>query len=191
MEITGWTAYWDEENTLIALNNAMRYLHSFSPIMYKIEKDGTLGKYSVNYRKEFLSLARKYNLEITPAIGDDFDFERVSMVLYNLKVQEIFIESLVSEAKKEGFSGWDLNIESLNEDDSEALTSFITKASDALHKNNLKLNVVVFGKTGNDDNPAAIAYNYQKIGEVADEIRIMMYGAHNEYTEPGGQAPLS
>lgn len=189
-KIVGWTAYWDEKNTYDSLIKSINYLDSFSPILYRIEKDGSLGRLNVLNRKEVLALARGEGIPIIPVLGDDFDFARVSLILQDEAVGKKFIDQLVSEAQKEGFTGWDIDIESLKEKDQEAFSRFIKNAAETLHQNNLKLNVVVFARAGNDDNPAAKAQDYQELGKAADEVRIMMYGAHDEETEPGGQAPL-
>ncbi len=190
-KIVGWTAYWDEQNTFNSLTNVIQYLNTFSPILYRIEPDGSLGRLNVIFRKNFLDLARQHNLPIIPVIGDDFDFERVSLLLYNHQIQEKFIKSLVDEAQKEGFGGWSIDIESLKKEDKEAFTNFIVKSANSLQQNGLKLNVIVFARTGNDNNPASLAQDYKSLGAAANEVQLMMYGASDEETEPGGQAPLS
>lgn len=189
-KIVGWTAYWDEKNTYDSLIKSVNYLDSFSPILYRIEKDGSLGRLNVLNRKEVLALARQKGIPIIPVLGDDFDFARVSLILRSEEAGKKFINQLVSEAQKEGFDGWDIDIESLREKDQEAFSRFIKNAAETLHKDNLKLNVVVFARVGNDDNPAAKAQDYQELGKAADEVRIMMYGASDEDTKPGGQAPI-
>lgn len=189
-KIVGWTAYWDEKNTYDSLVKSVSYLDSFSPILYRIEKDGSLGRLNVLNRKEVLSLARQEGIPIIPVLGDNFDFARVSLILRSEAVGKKFIDQLVSEAQKEGFDGWDIDIESLREKDKEAFSRFIKNAAETLHQNNLKLSVVVFARVGNDDNPAARAQDYKELGKAADEVRIMMYGASDEETKPGGQAPI-
>lgn len=189
-EIIGWTAYWDEKNTLERLPDSIDRMSLFTPVLYKIEKDGTLGKYTVLKRKEFLEIARNKNIPIMPQVGDDFDFKRVSLLLYNRQLQENFIQSLVDEATIEGFIGWDIDIESLTIDDQRAFSEFVENTATALNQNNLKLSITVFARTGNDNNDSANAQDYKRIAEAADEVRIMMYGAHDDETEPGGQAPV-
>lgn len=191
VKLIGWTAYWDEKNTLNSLSTVVQNLDVFSPILYRIEKDGSLGRLNVLYRKDFLLLSREHNLIVSPVIGDDFDFKRVSLLLRNSQVQERFISQLIEEAKKEDFAGWDIDIESLKKEDHQAFSKFIDKVANKLHENNLKLSVVIFGRTGRDNNEASLAQDYQALGKVADELRIMMYGASDEDTDPGGQAPLS
>jgi len=190
-KIIGWTAYWDEKNTLEALPRSIERMSVFTPVLYRIETDGSLEKYRVLYKKEFLQNAKNKNIAIMPQIGDDFDFERVSLLLYDGKIQEKFIESLIEEAKKEGFIGWDIDIESLKTKDRQAFSEFVEETAEALHENNLKFSVTVFARVGNDDNPSALAQDYRALGKVSDEVRIMMYGAHDDETGPGGQAPLT
>ena len=189
-KIVGWTAYWDERNTLRALSLSMERYSVFTPVLYRIDPNGTLGKYTVLYRKEFLEMARVKNIPIMPQIGDDFDFGRVKLLLENKDVQDRFLNSMVEEAKKEDFAGWDIDIESLNKSDKDAFSNFASKMAETLHKNNLRLAITVFARVGSDDNPSALAQDYKVIGKAADEVRIMMYGAHDDETKPGGQAPL-
>lgn len=190
-KIVGWMAYWDEKNTLDALPVSIERFAIFTPVLYRINEDGTLGKYTVLYKGEFLEMARNKNIPIMPQIGDDFDFERVSLLIDDEEIQNAFIQSLTGEAQKEGFIGWDIDIESLKIKDKDAFTRFVQNVAKALHKNNLKLSITVFARVGDDNHEAAIAQDYKAIGKAADEVRIMMYGVHNEDTQPGGQAPLT
>lgn len=190
-KVIGWTAYWDERSTYDSLLANIDRLSSLSPILYRINPDGSLGRLNVLNRAEVLALARQKTIAVMPVVGDDFDFERVSLLLSDETVSEKFIKQLVDEAKRENFAGWDIDIESLRRDDKEAFTRFIGRARASLHQNNLQLNVVVFARTQTSDNDAARAQDYKALAEAADEVRIMMYGAHDEDTGPGGQAPLS
>lgn len=192
VKIAGTTAYWDGKNAQDALKTALPYLDSYSPTLYQIEPDGSLGKIDVEYRQAFLDLAKEAKKPITPNVGDGSDSERVSLLLGDSSIQEKFLQSMVNEAKKEGFTGWVVDIEALKIQNEKAFTAFIKKAGEILHRNDLKLKVVVFAKTeSNGDNPAEIVENYKDLGLSADEIWIMLFGFSNEDTQPGGQTPPS
>lgn len=191
IEVYGWTAWWDEENTFKSLVIAIDYIDGFSPTLYHIEPDGSLGELVVDNREELLGLAREYNFDITPVIGDDFDSERVDLLLYDKQIQDDFIKRLVEEAEKENFKGWDVNIESVDENDREVFSSFIKNLADTLHQNGLTLTVTLFARGEEETFTGALAHDYEEVGKSADRVQLMLYGYHNDETDPGAQAPLS
>lgn len=190
IELVGWYSYWDEERSLQSLRSNIHHLDTFSPMLYRVMPDGSLGKHRVDTRKEVLQLAKEHNIPIAPAIGDESDYKRIRTLLYDPSVREQFTAQLIEEAKKENFVGWVVDIEVLQSTDRVAFSSFVEELARELHANALKLFVVVFGRTERESYDPALAHDYRALGRFADQVQLMIYGYHSEFTGPGGQTPL-
>lgn len=189
LELVGWYSYWDER-ALESLRTSIKQLSIFSPMFYHMAGDGSLGKYRISNSDEVLSLARDNNIPLAPSIGDEGDYRRIRTLLYDDSVRLRFGQQLVTEAQIQGYTGWTVDIEILDPTDQEAFSQFITELANLLHRHDLELRVVVFGRSGSDSHDAALAHDYEALGRVADQLQLMLFGYHNEDTKPGGQAPL-
>jgi len=190
LEMTGWLAAWDQEKASKALPKPMPLLQTFAPMFYRISTDGSLGKHAISNKSMIINLAQDAGVPIAPVITDESDPRRVDKLLSSASVQEKFIASLVTEAKKENFIGWSIDIEQLEGKDRLAFSTFIKNAAMALHTNNLKLFVIVYARDLEETYDPALAHDYQVLGTYADQIQLMTYNYNNDSTGPGGQTPL-
>jgi spore germination protein YaaH len=189
IELTGWFAYWEEKESAMELPHLINELKTFSPLFYRVAPDGSLSRYEISNRNRVLKYARDANIPIAPVIGDEGDPKRLRALLTQDLVREKFITQLISEAKKENFTGWGIDFETLTSKDKDAFTDFIEDTATSLHDNDLRLDVIVFGRIEKDDYDPALAHDYQALGKSADEVQLMVYGYSNEQTSPGGQSP--
>ncbi len=188
-ELTGWFAYWEEKEAAMELPHLIKEFKKFSPLFYKVDPNGALAKYEISNRNRILNYARNSDIPIAPVIGDEGDPKRLKTLLYEDSAKEKFINELISEAKKENFTGWGIDFETLTSKDREAFTDFIEDVASSLHESDLKLDVVVFGRVEKDDYDPALAHDYKALGKAADQVQLMVYGYSNEQTSPGGQSP--
>jgi spore germination protein len=191
LEMIGWLPYWDEENSLNQLKNSVHHLEYFSPILYKIDSDGTLAEIYVKNRKEMLRLAKDNDVPVVPVLSDEFDYPRVTKLLSNPLVQEEFIRELIDEGKKNHFAGWSVDIETIRHTDREKFTKFVENVSTNLHKHDMEFHVIVYAKDRETRNEPSASQDLKKLGQIADKIIPMVYGYSNDSTRPGGQAPLA
>ncbi len=189
-EITGWLASWDDTDAVVALPDTVNYFNTFSPMLYKIMPGGLLGRHQISNRQFIMDQARENNIPIIPVITDESDYKSVSRILDSETAQNNFINELIEEAKAEGFSGWALDIEILKSTDEAKFSTLIKNASTKFHENDLKLNVIVFGRVEKESYDPARAHNYKTIGKYADEVQLMTYNFNNGETSPGGQTPI-
>lgn len=190
IEVTGITAYWDGKLSLETVKYIHTSINSLAAFFYHIGPNGDLEKMDFDRKNQLLTFAKQKKIHIIPIVGDDFDRKRVELLLYNQNVQKRFISKLVEEAKKEGFESWYLDIETLKSSDELSFSQFVKKTAEGLHKNNIKLYMILLARTGKDTYESALAQNYKDIGKYADRVGIMVYNFHNNFTSPGGQAPL-
>lgn len=190
-EITGWFAYWDEQNASERLPEVIDMFNTFSPMLYRVMSDGSLGRHNVITRENIILLAREKGIPIAPVITDEGDSERIQELLYNDEVQKQFIDQLISEAEAENFIGWNFDIEKVKSSDRIAFSNFVRNLSVAFRKNQLKLIVVLYARGEEESYDPALAHDYKAIGRYADQVQLMTFEYNNSLTDPGGQAPLS
>ncbi|OGH16004.1 MAG: hypothetical protein A3C30_00910 [Candidatus Levybacteria bacterium RIFCSPHIGHO2_02_FULL_40_18] len=190
IELTGWFAAWDQNLAESSLPKVMQKFHTFSPMLYRVMSDGSLGRHNIRNRNTMIMFARKYNIPLAPVITDEGDSGRINKLLNDPNTQEKFIQDLINEAIGENFMGWSIDIEQLNSQDKQAFSRFVKNMSLELHKNNLKLFIIVFARKEKETYDPSIAHDYGTIGEYADQVQLMTYNFNNDSTDPGGQAPL-
>lgn len=191
IELTGWFAIWDDSLAAKVLPEVIDNFKVYSPMLYRIMADSTLGEHNTRNWNNMLAAAREKNVPIKPVITDESDRTRVKRLLTNSQVQEAFIKEMIDIAKQENFSGWGIDIEMVESGDKQAFTDFVKNASIALHRENLTLDVIVFGRVEKEEYPPALAHDYKDLANYADQIQLMTYNYNNDVTGPGGQTPVA
>jgi spore germination protein YaaH len=189
-EITGWFAAWDNGKASEELPNVMKKFTVYSPMMYRVMTDGSLGRHQISNWDEILVDARKDKIPVAPVITDESDEERIHKLVYDEDTQKKFIAAMIAEAQAENYTGWSIDIEKLQGKDRDAFSNFVKNMSQELHKNNLKLYMIAYGRDADETYDPALSHDYKVFGQYADQVQLMTYGYNNEYTDPGGETPL-
>jgi spore germination protein YaaH len=82
--------------------------------------------------------------------------------------------ALVRAAREGRWDGVDIDYEELPPTTGLPFIHFLTALRDDLHADHRSLSVAVPARAGDDD-PGTLAYSYQAVGRVADEVRVMTY----------------
>lgn len=98
-------------------------------------------------------------------------------------------EALVELALAEGWDGIDIDYEALPPTAGPQFIDFLTALGADLDEHGLDLTVAVPARA-DDDNPGTLAYSYQLLGEVADQVRVMTYDHSWSGSPAGPVAPL-
>jgi len=106
-----------------------------------------------------------------------------------------FIESLLSECQKNGYSGFQFDFEDVNWTDRDLLSSLVADTAAALHKEHLLLTIATVpnapgfpGKTNYSHWLYANwrgAYDLKALAQSADLICLMTYDQNTRWTQPG------
>ena len=106
-----------------------------------------------------------------------------------------FIASLVSECKKNGYSGFQLDFEDVNWTDRDLLSSLVADTAAALHKENLQLTIATVpnapGAPGHSSYSHWLwanwrgGYDLKALAQSADLICLMTYDQNTRWTMPG------
>ena len=149
-----------------------------SPTWFSVT--GTEGTISSLASAEYVEKAHKKGMEVWGLI-DNFD-KNVSTLetLYKRSATTHIIEMLLSEAKRVGMDGINLDFEALTEEEAPHFIQFVRELSVMCRANNLVLSV---------DNPVpqyTSFYNRKEQGIVADYVIIMGYDEHTVGAETAG-----
>jgi spore germination protein len=98
--------------------------------------------------------------------------------------------ALVQAAVQNGWDGIDIDYENLPPTAGPIFTDFLTDLRDALHAHDLQLTVAVPARSSDEDD-WALAYSYQLLGSIADQVRVMTYDHSWSGSAAGPVAPLS
>jgi spore germination protein YaaH len=126
---------------------------------------------------ELLTFCKLNNIQVYPTIGvGSAELPQTELGIGANRTP--FIYSIVSKVLALGVDGVDLNIEILNQSHRQTYSAFIQALATALHGVNKKLIVTVAGKNTSVGTWGATASeDHHAIGQVADYVRVMCYGA--------------
>jgi len=97
--------------------------------------------------------------------------------------------ALVDLALTNDWDGVDIDYEALPPTAGPQYTAFLTALRDDLHAEGLELTVAVPARDSDAD-PGTLAYSYQMVGQIADQVRIMTYDHSWSDSEAGPVAPV-
>lgn len=171
------------------------------PQTYFLKKDGVVVG---SVKQDVLDKARQENIKVMPLLAniiilkngkEYFDMNIISDLLSNTATWEKVAKVMREEGRKNGYYGWQLDLEHIHVKDKELFIQFVTYLKKELAKDNLKLSAATVSKIS--DNPEdyksnywtewAGAYDYQRLGEVLDFVSVMAYDQPNS---PGPVATL-
>lgn len=114
-----------------------------------------------------------------------FNTELVHVLLTNEQIQTTFLNNIVSEAKRVGFTDIHFDFERISGDDREAYNDFLRRARDLFHKEGYILSTALAPKTSTAQKGEWYeGHDYKAHGEIADYSLIMTY----EWGYSGGPA---
>ncbi len=164
-----------------------------APQSYSFDINGTVRG---EVPKQILDTARGKGVKVMPLITNGtFNAQIATRIMRNQRVQNYLILQLIVIAKREGFAGWQLDMENMNASHRERYSLFVEKAARAINAQGLQLSVAVVSQVSTipADHPPhswedwAGVYDYARIGKAANFISVMAY---DNGTAAGPTAPL-
>jgi spore germination protein YaaH len=106
-----------------------------------------------------------------------------------------FIDTLVSESKKNGYSGFQIDFENVNWTDKDLLTALVADTASALHREHLQLTIATVPNAPGFPGKSAFShwlyanwrgsFDLKALSESADLICLMTYDQNTRWTMPG------
>lgn len=190
-EFNGWIGWWDENIALENLSQNSKIFKSVSPLWYRINKSGTAEKIPNSSEDQIKSVVSQQNIKLIPTISNEFDPNRIALVLNNTDISSVLVEDLKTLALNSNYQGWDIDWEEINPNDQPAFTAFIQKLADVMHQSGLVLTISVHPQTGKPtDRAVAKGYDLKALAAGTDALKIMAYDFHNQNSNPGAITPF-
>ena len=124
-------------------------------------------------------------IKVMPLIANTgFRQDVMHNLLLSEKAQNEIINSLIAEAKKEKYIGWQFDFENINYLDKDLYSAFVEKTAQSLHKNGLILSVAAVSRSVDYEDTDFFknwggAFDYARIAKAVDFISLMTYDDPN------------
>jgi spore germination protein YaaH len=128
---------------------------------------------------------KQKEIKVMPLIANTgFRQDVIHNLLLSEKAQNEIIKSLIDEAKKEKYIGWQFDFENISYLDKDLYSAFIEKSATLLHENGLVLSVAAVSRSVNYENTDFFknwsgAFDYARIAKAVDFISLMTYDDPN------------
>lgn len=183
--VLGWhqvTAAAANKNFTNVADNT-KGMNVISPTWFKLSDNK--GNYTSIASKDYVDAAHKKGLKVWPLIDNFSDKISTLKILSSSTGRKKLIENLMSDNKKYGFDGINIDFEYLTQDNAPHFIEFIRELSVSCRNNKVVLSV---------DVPVPASYNtfYQRaeLAEVADYVINMGYDEHYSGSDEGSSASI-
>lgn len=199
--IKGSIPYWDQEEGLASFKNNVKLFDYVNLFWYYLDSSGNIQKYQyADEDKDIIEFAHKSGVKVSAVITNlpEFPGARwndsglVENVINDKNKKERHIKSIADKLSEQNFDGVIIDYEQLSSSSEDDFTNFIRNLSQALHKNNKFLSVVLHPKTSEDSPDENGKFqDWKSLSLYADQLQIMGYGEHWDESGPGPIASVS
>ncbi len=161
------------------------------PTWYDVDEDGLV---SGEPNELILKAAKESHDSVVPIVAL-MNKDNVHKLLANQHAQQEMIAALIRECKQHGYDGFQFDLEDILWTDRDALSAMVQKTADALHAQQLQLQIaVVPNAPGYPGHTAFGKWIYQEwrgafdlaaLGKAVDLLCLMTYDQHTRWTVPG------
>jgi len=146
---------------------------------------------TASYREENIAWARQHSQTQLWMMVQSLSAAQ-NAFLSSPSEESAIVAVIAADVKRVGYVGVNLDVEGLPASESGTYTAFVAQVAAAVHAEGAKVSVDVPApfEYGPGD-PSVGAYDYQALGQIADQICVMAYSVHWPGTKPGPIAPLA
>ena len=182
----------DLEQARQSFTNNAEIFATISPFWYSAQEDGSIEKRGEIMNEAMNAAAEDKGVKIVPSITNNFDKDsKLSKLLKNDDSTNRHVGVIVNEVVNNNYDGIDIDYENLDPAVKNKYTAFIQALAEELHAREKIISVTVQAKQSDTQNwSGAGALDFTKLGEVADQFRIMTYDYSRANTAPGPIAPV-
>lgn len=168
-------------------------INTVAPFWGTINGDGTITGRDSNNREEVMRLAREKKVKVTVLLNNaksGTSSSPVHQLLNDAQNRTNAVANIEEYVQTNGFNGVNIDFESVSPEDRDNLTLFMEELSNRLRPQGLTVAMSVFPKQDESTNDVAIAYDYEKLSKFVDQIILMTYDNHGEWSGPGPVADV-
>lgn len=194
--VMGFTvSYYTGDNLSYNSVKSSQKLNMVSVFSYSFDTNGNIKladeeqKNTVEYAKgkNIIPLAVIHNIN-----NGQFDQEILHDVLVNEQARQNLINNIVIMLAQHGYSGVNIDFENIKRSDKDYYTTFISELKGTLTKYGYLTTVSVAAKTSDVYTSSwNYAFDYKRLGELADYVMIMAYDEHYKSSMPGPIASIN
>ena len=190
LTVCGWIPWWDFERGKSEFTENKNVFNSTSPLVFVLDKNGNIVP-KIENLKEKINELKLNSLTITPSIYNEFDGERVSVIINSPELSKKHIDEIVNIVTDLDVDGVELDYEYLLASDKNAYSEFVKALSKKLHDKNLTLSVTLHPKiSGESVWDGADAQDWFELGKYVDYLIVMAYDYHWGSSDAEPIAPL-
>jgi spore germination protein len=191
ISFSGWLPWWDVKSGMETLSVQSKYFETISPYWFVLNSEGVLSETDFPQKSTFKDNLMTLNpsIKLVPMVTTRLDRENFNQFVQNEEALNRFANSLVTTLVLNKADGVDLDFENLDHTNKDAFSLLVTKIATALHEKNLVLSITLSGRTQKEGNMHP--YDFKIISKNADEVRVMIYDKHGEFSAPGAITPCS
>ena len=190
-QISGWIAWWREEEGLDVANKYSEKIYSISPGWFNLNNNGVLEEIGGKNKASTASSTKDLAIKLYPMLVTDLSDKELSTFIKKDDWLNDFADQLIVKLKKYEADGLDLDFENIGKNYSSEFSLLIKTLSKKLKKNNLKFSVAIQAQDGINDWSGLEGQDLDVIGQYVDEARIMIYDNHTKTTKPGPISPAN
>ncbi|MGA8941339.1 MAG: glycosyl hydrolase family 18 protein [Thermoactinomyces sp.] len=196
LETTVWYPFWGGNAAYQVLRE--QPIDSINLFWFELAPDGQIWrmKYAKPVSEEILRTARSKGIRVIATVSNTdgwSDYEKGAQALHRLIAtgakREQLADRLIQFTLTNKLDGLDINFEVIKGNDRENFSQFVEVLSGKLHAHGKILSVSVYPKTSDGGWDGPKAQDWKRLGQVADEFKIMTYNYST--STPGPGAPLS
>jgi spore germination protein YaaH len=181
----------DSPNSVKSFTEHADKIDIIVPTWYGVDGNGLLWG---GPNPQVLETAAKHHVPVMPIVAT-FVQADLHKLFTTPEARRAFLDSLLSECKKNGYSGFQLDFENVKWTDRDLLSNFTAETAAVLHKVGLQLSIATVpngpgapGKSGYSHWLYANwrgAYDLKALAQVVDLICLMTYDQNTRWTAPG------
>ena len=141
-----------------------------------------------------MAIVKQRHMALLPIVAM-FDKPGSHQLLTSERAQDLMIASLIGACERNGYDGFQLDLENIAYTDRDALSATVKRIADAMHGRHLQLQIAVVpnapGYPGHSDfsrwifNDWRGVFDLEALAKSVDLICLMTYDQHTRFTPPG------
>lgn len=181
----------DDPNSLKSFSEHADKVDILVPAWYSTDGNGLVWG---GPNPEVLKTAAGHHVPVMPIVATAVQAE-LHKLLTTPAAGSAFIGSLLSECKKHGYSGFQIDFENVNWTDRNLLSSLVAETATALHQENLQLTIATVPNAPGSPERSSFAhwlyanwrgaYDLKALAQSTDLICLMTYDQNTRWTTPG------
>jgi spore germination protein YaaH len=188
--------YVDREDSYRSLVRHIDRIDVLGPQVYTMD---SLGIVFGSLDPRVKALAKRHGVKLMPlVVNEGFQQPGLRRFLADSAARQRATSTLAELCRREGYWGWQLDIENVNLQDRERFTEWYREVAEALHGVGCTLSLAVVHRLSDEAGPTSYhrylhqswrdGHDLKALAEIGDFITIMSYDQHTRRTPPGPTA---